>query len=147
MSVKEFVENKDGKYVFHGSIHKLDNLKPMKATDSNGTLANIDTAIFLSSDFLGAIPYAFKDSIREFSKGLPWSFSVSNSSDNPIKMRMKNVRVNSDIEGYVYVFEKTNDMVNDPKGSTQYKSYQSLIPKKVLKVKYKDYEKYFEIEK
>ncbi|MBR4270897.1 MAG: hypothetical protein IKQ31_04440 [Clostridia bacterium] len=147
MSLEEYQENKDGKYMFHGSIHKLDSLKPMKATDSNGTLANIDTAIFLSSDFLGAIPYAFKDTIRECSKGLPWSFSVSNSKDNPIRMKMKNVRVDPTIEGYVYVFEKTGDMVNDPAGSIQYKCYKNLTPKQVLKVKYEDYAKYFEIEK
>ena len=145
-SFAEIAENKDNKYMFHGSCKKLTDLVPMQSNDSANTTANIDKAIFLTNDFLSAIPYSFKDKIKENSKGLAWSFIVS-SNGNKIRMTMKNVRVDESICGYVYVFEKTDDMVNDPKGSTQWKCYHSLKPIYVFEVAYKDYSKYFEIEK
>lgn len=145
ISLKDCLENKDNKFLFHGSTLKLDVLKPMQANDANGTKANIDTAVFLSSSFLGAVPYAFMDTIKANSKGLNWSFSVS-SENGSVKMVMKNVRIDENIDGFVYVFERTADMVNDPKGSTQFKSYNEIKPLCVIKVNYKDYSNYFVVE-
>lgn len=145
ISVKECLENKDDKFLFHGSTKELDVLKPMQANDANGTKANIDTAVFLSSSFLGAVPYAFKDKIIANSKGLNWSFSISSEKDS-VKMIMKNVRIDENIDGFVYVFKRTKDMVNDPKGSTQFKSYNEIKPLCKIIVKYKDYSNYFIIE-
>lgn len=49
-----------------------------------------------------------------------------------------------DLYGYVYVFEKTDDMIKDNhEYTTQYRCYHNLAPKKVIKVEYKDYENYF----
>lgn len=144
LTIKELVENKDNKYMFHGSSNKHDVLIPHLANDANGNKSNIDNAVFLSSDFLGSVPYAFKDKIIEKSKGLNWSFSIS-TDKSKTKMVMQNVRIDENIEGFVHVFLKTDDMLNDPKGSTQWKSYKELKPVEVLKVKYKDFEKYFEV--
>lgn len=146
MNIKDIIDNKNNQYMFHGSAKKLQILKPMQATDSNGTLSNIDTAIFLADDFLYAVPYAFKDSIIANSKGLDWSFSIP-SSTSKYKMIMKNVRVDETIIGYIYVFNKTDDMKNDPIGSKQWKSYTELKPLHIIEVCYKDYKKYFKIEK
>ena len=144
-TIEEYLINKNDKYLFHGSVKELELLKPMQANDSNGDKINIDNAIFLLNKFLNAIPYAFKDTIKENSKGLNWSFSIPNE-DNNTKMIMKNVRIDKSIEGYIYVFERTNDMFNEPKGSTQWKCYKELKPLRVLKVKYKNYYNYFKVE-
>lgn len=145
MNIDELIKNTDDKYMFHGSIKRLDILKPMTANDSNGTISNIDTAIFLTNDFLCAVPYAFKDTIKEKSKGLNWSFSIP-ADNSAIKMKMKNVRIDNSIKGYVYIFKKTTDMVNDPIGSKQWKSYKPLKPIDIIEVNYNDYSKYFKIE-
>ncbi len=144
--IKDYIDNKNKEYMFHGSSKKLSVLTPMLSNDSNNTKENIDTAIFLTDDFLAAIPYAFKDEIIKNSKGLNWSFSIP-TSESEIKMKMKNVRIDENITGFVYVLKKTDDMVNSPKGSKQWKSYKEMKPIDVLKVEYKDYSKYFLLEK
>jgi len=145
ITIDDCLNNKDNRFLFHGSTKELAVLKPMKANDANGTQANIDTAVFLSSSFLGAVPYAFMDKIIENSKGLNWSFRVS-SDKKGTRMIMENVRIDENVEGFVYVFERTRDMVNDPKGSSQWKSYNQIKPVGILKVKYKDYSNYFIVE-
>ena len=140
-------KNSDNKYMFHGSCKKLTELIPMQSNDSGNNKSNIDKAVFLTNDFLSAVPYAFKDTIKENSKGLCWSFTIPTNATDKVKMTMKNVRIDESITGFVYVFEKTDDMVNDPKGSNQWKCYHSLKPIHVFEVAYKDYSKYFQIEK
>jgi hypothetical protein len=59
-------------------------------------------------------------------------------------MVMKNVKVDEDIVGYIYVFKKDDDMIKY-KHSYQYKCHKSLIPVDVVEIKYKDYKQYYEI--
>jgi len=91
------------KYLFHGSPMKLDIIRQNLSNDSNNESVNIDYAIFLTPSFLVSTAYAFKDTIKLNSKDLDWSFNINNINDYPI-MKMKNVRVDNNILGYVYVF-------------------------------------------
>lgn len=132
------------KYLFHGSDKVLDELVIMQSNDSNGNSLNIDKAIFLTPSFIGATPYAFKETIKKNSNGLKWNFNIDYNNNIPV-MTMKNVILDDDIIGYVYVFYNSNLFVNEPKGSLQYKSYTNLKPIDVVKVKYKDYKKYYKV--
>ena len=99
--------------------------------------------LFLFPSFIKATPYAFKDTIKNNSLDLKYSFSICNDDAFPI-MTMKNVNIDEDIVGYIYVFKKDNDMIKD-KHSYQYKCHKSLIPIDVVEIKYKDYKQYYEI--
>ena len=90
------------KYLFHGSPKKLDKIIPQKSYDSNNS-ENIDDAIFLTSIFLISTAYSFKDTIKQNSFGLDWDFNINNTNSLPI-MKMKNVKIDNNIIGYVYVF-------------------------------------------
>ena len=57
---------------------------------------------------------------------------------------MKNVRIDNNVNGYVYVFKFDKKMIKD-ENTYQYKCYQELIPIDVIKVCYKDYSCYYEI--
>ena len=131
------------KYLFHGSSNKLDVIKPNLSYDSNNNKNNVDNAIFLTPIFLKATAYAFKDTIKKNSDGLDWDFIISNLNDFPV-MKMKNVRVDNDMVGYVYVFKYNNYMFKD-ENSYQYKCYNNLIPIDVIEVCYKDYSYYYEM--
>lgn len=131
------------KYLFHGSPHKLDELVPMKSHDSKDNENNIATAIFLFPSFLKSTPYAFKDTIKEKSKDLSWDFEIPNTNTYPL-MIMKNVNIDENIKGYIYVFEKKDYMIKDEK-SYQYKCYEKLIPYDIIEVYYKDFSKYYEV--
>lgn len=49
-----------------------------------------------------------------------------------------------DLYGYVYVFDKTVDMIKDNhEYTTQYRCYHELCPIDVVKVYYKDFVDYF----
>lgn len=130
------------KYLFHGSDLVLDELVVMQSHDSNNIKVNVDCAVFLTSSFIGATPYAFKEIIKKNSEGLKWNFSINYNNNLPI-MTMSNVVIDENIEGYIYVFKYDEAFVNDPVGSLQYKSYKSLKPIDKVKVKYKDFKKYY----
>ncbi len=130
------------KYLYHGSNKRLDILEPRLAHDSENNKINIAEAIFLFPSFLKSTAYAFKDTIKELSEGLEWNFEIPNDDTYPL-MKMKNVNVSDDMVGYVYVFEKDNSMIKD-NDTYQYKCYHCLEPIDVIKVKYKDYKKYYE---
>lgn len=59
-------------------------------------------------------------------------------------MEMKNVNIDENIYGYIYVFNKDEDMIKD-KDSYQYKCYKEKEPIDIVKVYYKDYRKYYKI--
>lgn len=130
------------KYLFHGSPHKLDKLVPMKADDSEENENNIGTAIFLFPSFLKSTPFAFKDTIKENSMDLDWDFEVPTTNDYPL-MLMENVNIDENIKGYIYVFEKNNNMFKD-ENTYQYKCYEELVPLDVIEIYYKDFQEYFE---
>lgn len=130
------------KYLFHGSPHKLDKLVPKKAYDSEENEDNIATAIFLFPSFLKSTPFAFKDTIKENSMDLNWNFEVPTTNDYPL-MIMENVNIDENIKGYIYVFEKNNNMFKD-ENTYQYKCYEELVPLDVIEIYYKDFQGYFE---
>ena len=133
------------KYMFHGSPKKLTILNPILSHDSDDNKDNIAEAIFLFPSFIKCTPYAFKDTIKENSKklGMHYDFNIPNDDEYPL-MTMKNVSINKNIKGYIYVFKYDDTMIKD-KYSYQYKCYQKLIPIDVVEVNYKDYEQYYEV--
>lgn len=135
---------KNPRYLFHGSPILLTTIEKRQSHDSKQQLTNVDHAVFLTSSFLLATAYSFKDKIKEASQGLKWNFEINHSGNIPI-MIMENVNVNNDISGYVYVFENDGSFQNEPLGSLQYKSYKNLTPISVLPVVYQDYKSYYEI--
>ena len=131
------------KYLFHGSPLKLDVIEPRLSKDTKGNEKNIANAIFLFPSFLKATPYAFKDTIKEKSKLLNWGFEIPNTNDF-LLMIMENVIIDETIKGYIYVFEKSDDMIKD-NFSYQYKCYKKLIPCDMIEVYYKDFKDYYEV--
>ena len=122
---------------------KLSKLIPQQSQDSNGNENNIANAIFLFPSFLKSTSYAFKDTIKVNSEGLDWNFEISNDNELPL-MTMKNVNIDDDIVGYIYVFKNSDDMIKDKK-SYQYKCYKELVPIDIVEVYYKDFSKYYEV--
>lgn len=131
------------RYLFHGSPVIMDEVVPRQATDSLGNSNNEAEAVFLFPSFLKATPYAFKDSIKKLSEGSNWNFSISNTNTYPL-MQMSGVIIDRNLIGYIYVFEKDNDMIKD-EDSYQYKCFKSIKPVDIVKVIYKDFEDYFEV--
>ena len=131
------------KYLFHGSPKKLDIIIPNKGIDSNNNIDNIANAIFLFPSFLKATPYAFKDTIKSNSDELDWNFEITNNNEYPL-MTMYNVNIDDNIIGYIYVFNKDKTIIKD-NDTYQYKCYHSLKPMDIIKVKYKDYKKYYKV--
>ena len=138
-----YQNNNKPKYLFHGTPKKLDVIETRWSHDSKNVKENIDNAVFLTPSLISASAYAFKDSIKKNSKDLDWDFDINNHGRLPV-MVMKNVCIPNNLEGYIYVFEINSSFENDPVGSMQYKSYKDIKPMEVLKVKYEDFEKYYE---
>ena len=132
-------------YLFHGSPKKIDVIEQRQAHDSNNNAENEDFAVFLTSSFIIASAYAFKDSIKELSNGLDWNFEIGYDSDNdkPI-IQMNNVNINEDLEGYIYVFPFNNKYEHHTK-SIQYKCHENIKPIDVVKIKLSDFIKYYMI--
>ena len=143
MNIYENNDIKNPKYLFHGSPKLLETIEPRQSSDSGNNHDNEDYAVFLTSSFLMATAYAFKDTIKERSNGLDWKFRVEYDSDSKeVIIKMDNVNIDDDIEGYVYVFpfDETHEHT---KGSTQYKCHNSIKPIDVVKVKFADYKNYY----
>ena len=128
------------KYLFHGTNQEIEKLECRKSTDSNNK-ENEDNAIFLTSSFYTAAAYAFSRKLKETNDN--YSFSINNDCKMPI-MTFEVDNLPENLYSYIYVFDKTDDMIKDKyKYTTQYRCYHDLIPKKVIKVNYKDYEEFF----
>ena len=133
----------DPKYLFHGSPFEIDILEPRLSEDLN-TVENNDKAIFLTSWFINATAYAFRNKLKMLNEH--WNFSMNNSGELPA-MTFKVHNLPDDLFGYVYVFEKTNETIKDNHNrTTQYRCYHNLKPIDIVKVYYKDYEEYFKRE-
>ncbi len=138
------LKNYENNYMYHGSSKLVNEIILNQAHDSSRSLVNIDYAVFLTDSIDIASAYAFKDSIKKISEGCKYNFFVSSTGDYPI-MQMENVVVNDEIEGYIYVFEKSDQFINDPVGTRQFKSYENLKPLDVIKVYYKDFKHLYEV--
>ena len=128
------------KYLFHGTAHEIDKLELRQSTDSENK-DNEDNAIFLTSSIYTAAAYAFSRRLKELNEH--YSFSMNNNGGLPA-MVFEVDNLPDDLCGYIYVFEKSEDMIKDDHQiTTQYRCYHDLKPQKVIKVNYKDFEEFF----
>ncbi len=128
------------KYLFHGTAHEIEKLECRQSTDSKNK-DNEDNAIFLTSSFYTAAAYAFSRRLKEINEH--YSFSMNNNGELPA-MIFEVDNLPDDLCGYVYVFEKSDDMIKDNhQCTTQYRCYHDLKPQKVIKISYKDFEEFF----
>lgn len=119
------------KYLFRGSLYE------------NILLEN-NEEVFLTSWFINAAAYAFKEALKRVNDN--YSFSINNDFELPV-MNFKVENLPDDLCGYVYVFEKNADMIKKKtKHTIQYKCYHDIEPIEVIKIYYKDFEKYFDRE-
>ena len=131
------------KYLFHGSPYKLEKIVPHVSHDSNDNANNIANAVFLFPSFLKSTPYAFMQTIIDNSGNLPWDFDIPNSDVFQL-MTMSNVNIDENMIGYIYVFEKKENMIKDEK-TYQYKCYEELIPCDVVEIRFEDYSQYYDL--
>ena len=128
------------KYLFHGSPYEIDILEPRKSVDTQNK-ENEDHAVFLTSSFINATAYAFRNKLKEINEY--YDFSMNNNGELPA-MNFQVENLPEDLYGYIYVFDKTDDMIKDNhEYTTQYRCYHELRPIDVVKVYYKDFEDYF----
>jgi len=133
-------------YLFHGSPKLLDTIEQRQAIDSNGNKDNEDFAVFLTSSFIIASAYAFKDKIKELSEGLDWNFEIGYDADNDeVNIKFENVNIDDDIEGYIYVVPFNKNYEHHGR-SIQYKCHENIIPIDVIKIRFADFKKYYSIE-
>lgn len=133
------------KFLFHGSPKKLEVIEQRQAYDSDGTKENEDLAVFMTSSFIVASAYAFKDKIKEISEGLDWKFEIGRDSNtDEIFVIMDNVNVDDELEGYIYVFDYDESYTHVRK-SIQYKCHKNVLPIDVVSIKFKDFKKYYSI--
>ena len=120
------------KYLFHGTAHEVEKVELRQSTDN---------AIFLTSSFYTAAAYAFSRRLKELNEH--YSFSMSNNGELPA-MEFEVDNLPDDLCGYIYIFERSEDMIKDNREfTTQYRCYHELTPQKVVKVYYKDFEGFF----
>ncbi len=130
-------------YLFHGSPNKIQSIETRMAHDSNGNIENEDNAVFLTSSFVIASAYAFKDKIKEISKELDYDFKIGKDADSgQLIIEMDNVNIDDDMEGFIYVVPFTATYQHDGK-SIQYKSFGSVKPIDMIKIKFGDFKHYY----
>lgn len=133
------------KYLFHGSPLLLSELEMRQSHDSNGTIENEDFAVFLTSSFIIASAYAFKDKIREISSELDYDFEIGRDADRgTLIINMNNVNVDDDMEGYIYVIPYDESYEHHGR-SIQYKSHSNIKPIETIKIRFSDYKHFYSI--
>lgn len=125
------------KFLSHGSPKALDVIVQNQAHDFNSNLENEDFAVFLTSSFIIASAYAFKDNIKELSSDLDWSFEIGGDVTGAINIDFNNVRVQDDLYGYIYVFD-FDDNYEHYSNSIQYKCHKDIKLIDAIKVKFSD---------
>lgn len=145
--LEEYMNNdlNNPKYLFHGSPLLLSELERKQSHDSRGTIVNEDLAVFLTSSFVVASAYAFKDKIKEISSGLNYGFEIGRDADSgKLIIDMTNVIVDDDMEGYVYVIPYDESYEHHGR-SIQYKSHVNIKPIETIKVKFSDFKQFYNI--
>lgn len=145
--LEEYMNNdlNNPKYLFHGSPLLLSELERKQSHDSRGTIVNEDLAVFLTSSFVVASAYAFKDKIKEISSGLNYGFEIGRDADSgKLIIDMTNVIVDDDMEGYVYVIPYDESYGHHGR-SIQYKSHVNIKPIETIKVKFSDFKQFYNI--
>ncbi len=146
-NIKKYLSNNpdNPKYLFHGSPYLLKILEPQQSYDSNSNENNIAKAVFMYPVFYKCVPYALKNGFlykKEFGED-SWFETQNRKIDYPYAV-INNRDIDEDATGYVYVFEKSDDMIKDL-DSYQYRCFHSLTPVDVIEVKMKDCIDLFEI--
>ena len=127
-------------FLFHGTAHEINKLECRQSVDSEN-ISNEDNAVFLTSSFFTAAAYAFSRRLKELNEH--YSFSMNNNGTFPA-MTFEVENLPDDLCGYIYIFNREDDMIKDNhQYTTQYRCYHDLIPQRVIKVDYKDFEEYF----
>ena len=143
MNELEEYQNQDvfnPKFLFHGTAHEIEKLELRQSIDSENK-DNEDNAVFLTSSFYTAAAYAFSRRLKELNEH--YSFSMNNNGELPA-MVFEVDNLPDDLCGYIYIFEKSEDMIKDNhQFTTQYKCYHDLKPQKIIKINYKDFEEFF----
>ena len=130
-------------YLFHGSPNEIQVIEVRLAHDSNGNIENEDNAVFLTSSFVIASAYAFKDKIKEISKDLEYNFEISwNADSGQLIIKMDNVNIDDEMEGYIYIVPFTSKYQHNGR-TIQYKSYDSIWPIDIVKVKFGDFKQFY----
>jgi len=145
--MKNYFNNdlKHPKYLFHGSPKLLNIIEQRQSHDSKGNKENEDFAVFLTSSFIIASAYAFKDKIKELSDGLDWNFEIGYDVNRyEPNIKFENVNIDDNIVGYIYVFPFVENYEHQ-KSSIQYKCYKNITPIDVIKIKFSEFKKYYSI--
>ncbi len=130
-------------YLFHGSPFEIEQLEPRQSFDEKNK-ENEDNAVFLTSNFMTAVAYAFRNKLKEINEH--YSFSINNNGKLPVMIFDVN-NLPEDLFGYIYVFAKDDSTIKDNhEYTTQYRCYHIVKPIDVIKVYYKDFEEYFKRE-
>ena len=67
-------------YLFHGSPFEIEVLEPRQSSDEQNN-ENEDNAVFLTSNFITAVAYAFRNKLKEINEH--YSFSINNNGQIP----------------------------------------------------------------
>lgn len=136
------------KYLFHGSPLYLDKVEQRMSNDSNGNEENIDYAVFLTSSFIIASAYAFKDKIKKYSEALEWDFEIGgNARTGEININFTNVNIPQNLDGYIYVFYYDESYEHNSESSIQYKCHKNIKPIDVVKIDFDEFKDYYNINK
>lgn len=131
---KYFKQNyQNSSYIFHGSKQLLEVLNRNLAHDENGNKMNIQNAIYGSSVFIGAIPYAIKGRGK-------YDCSIGYNIDD-LTMKITRGIVPEDDFGYIYVCDAR--CFSQCEDTCQYVSYESIKPLEIIKIYYKDFKDCF----
>lgn len=63
------------KYLFHGTPYEIDILEPRESTDIQNK-ENEDKAIFLTSWFINAVAYAFRNKLKEINEDYDFFYII-----------------------------------------------------------------------
>lgn len=95
--------------------------------------------------FVLASAYAFRDSIIKLSEKVPYNITIGVTEyAKEIYIIMDNVIVDDELEGYIYVFE-WDDNYKQRKDMIQYKAHKEMPPIDIIKIKFKDFKKFYTI--
>jgi len=134
------------KYLFHGSPLYLDEIEQRNSHDSSSNKENIDYAVFLTSSFIIASAYAFKDKIKKYSEDFDYNFEIGgNAKTGEIDINFTNVNIPQNLEGYIYVFNYNENYKHNNESSVQYKCHENIKPIDIVKIKFEDFKEYYNI--
>ena len=124
------------RYLFHGSSILLNNLEPKQSHDLDNNPENEANAVFLTSSFIIASAYAFKEYGNLSVEYIP--------DENKINIEFDNINIDDEVEGYIYVVPY-NEKYEHHGRSSQYKFFENITPIDTIKIKFGDFKKYYSI--